>query len=395
MAVSLANAEAQSRLMLNRRVLFVDDEQNVVDAIARQLRKTCEVSTSINPNDALAAIRQGAEYAVVVSDMRMPQMSGVEFLAAVKASKPDIVRIMLTGNQDQMTASAAVNQGEVFRFLNKPCETETLIAVLEQAFRHYQLLTAERELLTLTLQKSIKVLIEALSISKPAIFGSVDRIESQCVEVSLGNDQIEDWEMRIAARLCRLGCVGMPNSLIEKINQGLEASDRELSAYDEHPALGAKLIDEIPRLERVSDAVRYQQKNYDGSGSPADGVKGTAIPIGARVLRLVLAQDALLTRGSSEIHALATLRRSVGFYDPELLERLALQSPSKPSELMRVSPAQLLVGTTIAEDVQSTKGILLVCRGQVVTLAVQRHLMNFYALGSLTEPVLVQGTRLS
>ncbi len=115
-------------MLSNRRVLFVDDEVNVVEGIKRQVRKSFDVFTATNPREALALVQSEPDFAVIVSDMRMPQMSGVEFLSAVKKARPETIRVMLTGNQDQLTAAAAVNDGEVFKFLNKPCDVVSLSA---------------------------------------------------------------------------------------------------------------------------------------------------------------------------------------------------------------------------------------------------------------------------
>ncbi len=374
---------------MNRRVLFVDDEPNVVEGIKRQLRKSFEVSTSTNPQEALELIKTEPDFAVVVSDMRMPQMSGVEFLTSVKQVKPETVRVMLTGNQDQLTASAAVNQGEVFRFLNKPCDTAALTNVLEQALRQYQLLTAERDLLTRTLQGSLKVLLEALSIAKPGIFGGIDRIERKCSQLAAGLAGVESWEMRAAARLSRMGCLGLSDGALQKIASGEDVSGRERAEYEGHPQAGAKLVGEIPRLERVAEIILYQNKNFDGSGFPEDSRRGTELPMGARVLRLVLAYDELQTRGSSDSQAIKVLRTRAAHFDPDLLERFAEHCPVEAPKIFRVSPNNLPLGCTIAEDVQSTKGILLVCRGQTVTLAVQGHLQKFFELGTLSTEILV------
>lgn len=375
--------------MKNRRVLFVDDESNVVDGIKRMLRKTFEVHTSTNPQEALVMLQAEPDFAVVVSDMRMPQMSGVDFLLGVRKVKPDTIRIMLTGNLDQQTAAAAVNDGEVFKFLNKPCEESALINVLEQALRQYQLLTAERELLTRTLQGSIKVLLEALSIAKPEIFGSTDRIERTCSKLSEGLAGIDAWEMRAAARLSRLGCVGLSGQTLKNVAGGDTLGAKERAEFEAHPQAGAKLIGEIPRLERVAESILYQLKNFDGSGVPADSRSGQDIPLGGRVLRLVLAFDQLQTRGATDAQALTLLRGKTGRFDPALTDRLAQMCSISAPTPFRVAPNKVKNGMTIAEDVQSTKGILLVCRGQAVTSAIERHLQHFHELGTLTDPILV------
>src|SRR6184192_4097590 len=102
-------------------------------------------------------------YVVVVADMQMPGMNGVQFLTKAEAFSPDTVRIMLTRNADQKTAADAVNQGHVFRFLNKPCSPEQLAVTLTAGLKQYKLITAERELLESTLNGSVKLLTDILS----------------------------------------------------------------------------------------------------------------------------------------------------------------------------------------------------------------------------------------
>lgn len=377
---------------MNRRVLFVDDEPNVLEGIKRLTRKQFEVSTSVSPVEALRLLSSEPDFAVIVSDMRMPEMSGVEFLAAAKQCRPDAVRIMLTGNQDQKTAIEAVNCGEVFKFLNKPCEVETLTTVLEHALLQHQLLTSERDLLTRTLQGSINVLIEALSIAKPEAFGRNDRVHKKATELVAGMAGVEPWEIQAAARLSQLGCIAMPKAVLEKVVSGRELSPTERADYDHHPELGAQLLASIPRMEGVAQCILYQHKNFDGSGFPADSRRGKEIPLGARILRLVLAYDDLQCRGSSDAAAVQDIRARTGRFDPELVVRLEQSLPQSVAKTYRLVPDQLTTGLMIAEDVQNDQGILLICRGQIVTAAIQRHLRQFHALGTLSSPILVTST---
>jgi len=106
------------------KILCVDDEPNVLKAYKRGLRSNFAIDIATSGGEALQFIESRGPYAVIVSDMRMPQMNGIELLNTVKQCAPDTVRIMLTGNADQQTAIDAVNPGEIFRFLNKPCQPE-------------------------------------------------------------------------------------------------------------------------------------------------------------------------------------------------------------------------------------------------------------------------------
>src|SRR6266700_2888600 len=117
------------------KVLCVDDESNVLEAYQRNLRKRFTIDTALGGEPALALIASQGPYAVIVTDMQMPGMDGVEFLMRVRQKAPDTVRLMLTGNADQKTAVEAVNKGHVFSFLSKPCPAESLEAALENALQ--------------------------------------------------------------------------------------------------------------------------------------------------------------------------------------------------------------------------------------------------------------------
>ena len=108
-----------------KKILFVDDEPNVLSAIRRQLHERFEVETASSPHEGLQALRNWPQYSVVVADMGMPEMSGVEFLAQARQIAPNVVRLMLTGYLSQATAVDAINQGHIFSFLTKPCPPGT------------------------------------------------------------------------------------------------------------------------------------------------------------------------------------------------------------------------------------------------------------------------------
>jgi DNA-binding NtrC family response regulator len=121
---------------MNRNVLFVDDESNVLDAYRRQMRKTFQIETALGAGPALQVLAE-RDFAVVVSDMRMPGVDGIDFLAEVAGRWPNVVRVMLTGNADVPGAALAVREGCIFRFLTKPCAPEALMMVLESAVREH------------------------------------------------------------------------------------------------------------------------------------------------------------------------------------------------------------------------------------------------------------------
>lgn len=136
------------------RILFVDDEPAVLDSLRRGLCRCYDVVTAVGPEAGLAALAQQGPFAVVVSDLRMPDMDGVTFLKKAKERWPAIVPVMLTGHGDLDAAMAAVNEGHIFRFLTKPCPIPPLSLALDAALEQYRLAAAEKELVRVTLENA-------------------------------------------------------------------------------------------------------------------------------------------------------------------------------------------------------------------------------------------------
>ena len=129
------------------QILCVDDEQRVVEGLALVLRREYEVHTASGADEALKKLREVPDLAVVVSDMRMPRMDGAAFLHEVMVRRPDAARILLTGQADRDEAIRAVNQGQIFRFLTKPCPPDQLKTAIDAGVVQYRLLNAERSIL--------------------------------------------------------------------------------------------------------------------------------------------------------------------------------------------------------------------------------------------------------
>ncbi len=119
------------------KILFVDDDSNLLFSFVRQFRRSYDIDTALGPIEALHKISEGIEYAVIICDMRMPEMTGIEFFEKIRDVIPHSVKIMLTGNADMETAIESVNRGDVFRFLTKPCDMDNLRFQIEQAISRY------------------------------------------------------------------------------------------------------------------------------------------------------------------------------------------------------------------------------------------------------------------
>mgnify|MGYP001821233560 FL=1 len=375
---------------MNDKVLFVDDEPNVLQSIRRGLRKQFDVHTAEGGEAAVELLRNGEQFAVIVSDMRMPGMNGVELLSKAKKLCPDTVRMMLTGNADQQTAVDAVNHGDIFRFLNKPCENTALGTAVKDAVRQHALITVERDLLENTLRGSIKALAEVLSLTNPEVFGRTTRHKKLMHRLATAMGLPDIWQLESVALLSQMGCVTVAEELVKRRAGGFHLDKEDREEFAAHAKVGAELLESIPRMDVIADSVRFQERNFDGTGYPADGPSGTDIPIGARLMRVILDFDAFVTSGESSDEALGRLTQQQQFYDPEVLAALeALLHKVTTQTPVSVPVGSLTDVMTLAEDVRTSADVLLVAKGQEATQSVRRHLSNFRGQRLIEEEVLV------
>ncbi len=375
---------------MNTKILCVDDEPNVLAGYRRQLRKEFDIETALGGAEGLQALRTRGPFAVVVSDMRMPGMSGVEFLRQVRAVAPDAVRMMLTGNSDQQTAMDAVNEGRIFRFLVKPCPADTLAEVLRAALEQHRLVTIERELLEQTLHGSIKVLAEVLSLTHPVAFGRAVRLQ-RLVRKLAELLNIEDiWRLEVAAMLSHIGCITVPDQVLTKVFDGLDLEDKELQMYQRHPEIGAALIAQIPRLQAVAEVIAYQEKHFDGQGLPKDDKKAHAIPFGARILKAAFDFDCLESRGKNKPEAAEIMRTRSGWYDPDVLGAIDAISRTETTYTRKsVAVRDLHPGMILDENVVNSNGLTLISKGQEITETLLCRLLNIATRHAIREPIAV------
>lgn len=375
---------------MTEKVLFVDDEPNILLSYKRNLHKFHDISTAQSGQNGLDEVVGNGPFAVVVSDMRMPGMDGIQFLSQVRKIAPDTVRIMLTGHSDVETAIDAVNEGNIFRFLTKPCPTEALLKSLKAGLEQYRLVTAERELLEKTLGGSVKVLTDVLALVKTEAFGhaqSARRLANGIAkQMKLGNT----WELDVAAMLSQVGCVAVPDDVLIRAYKGKKTTQQEMQVFQGHPSIGAQLIASIPRLEGVAEIIAYQEKGFDGSGLPADGKAGPAIPLGSRILKVALAFDRHLMAGLDHEQALQKVMNSIAIFDPEVARALAATLAEELVFVVKaVSINDLVPGTVLAEDVTTADGGLLIPKGHEVTETLRLRLMNFVRVGTIPKVVRV------
>ncbi|MCC7413584.1 MAG: response regulator [Gammaproteobacteria bacterium] len=372
------------------RILLVDDEENILNAYRRVLRSRFALEVANGGAAALQICATQGPFAVIVSDMRMPGMSGVELLETMHREHPDTVRMMLTGNADQQTATEAVNRGAIFRFLRKPCQPDELAQAITVALEQHRLLQLEKNLLESTLLGLVRTLGQVISLVNPPAFGRAMRIKDQAraIAAQLGCERL--WEIETAALLSQLGCVVLPPAAVEMLARGDTPAGDSAQLALTHPLLGSDLLADIPRLEGVAASIRYQHKGYDGSGFPDEAVAGEALPLGARILNVLLDYDRCMVRGLPPPAALSELQAAPRRYDPAVLAALAERITAAPEAVRReVRFVELNDTMVLDEDLLTPQGMPLVCRGQVVTVQLRDKLARFREHGMIREPIAV------
>lgn len=370
------------------RVLCVDDEPSVLDGLSRTLRRHFRLEVAADPFAALRLIRRSGPFAVVISDMRMPGMDGGAFLARARTFSPDTVRILLTGYTDLESAVAAINRGQIFRFLTKPCAPDDLIACLTLAVEQYRLVTSERVLLEETLQGSIRALSDVLALVHPAAFGRATRAREYVCELLDHFHISERWPVEVAAMLSQIGCVTLPPHTADKLYHGEELTEPEVQMMARLPSVTESLLAHIPRLEPVRAILSSSQRCYRDLPTPDDAE--SVIRWGGCALKIVLEFDALECKDGDPALALKIMRGRAGSYDPAILEAFAQTRGCRAQgRILEISASEVQLGMTLADDVKTLRGMLLIARGQEVTPSLFERIRNFSSAVGLKEPIRV------
>ncbi len=374
---------------MSERILLVDDEANILSGFQRHLRKRFRIKTALGGEQALQLLESGP-FAVIVSDQRMPEMDGVTLLAEVCRRSPETVRLMLTGNADQETAQAAVNHGQVFRFLTKPCPPETLTEALEAALGLYRQQTAERRVLEETLNGAIQLVADILTMVDPDSFDRslAAREEAAALTKTLGVG--DAWEAEVATMLAPIATVTLPPDTLAKVRSGAALSDEETEMVERLPEAAHRMLSNIPRLGGVAEAILYQDKRFEGSGFPHDDAAGETIPIAARILQVATAVTDLTHRGVERADAVQRLAAQSGRFDPRVVEAARSSTDGTTTTVSEVGVMGLSPGQTLLSPIETADGRLLFAPGHRITAAVIARLHNQARLLKIKEPIRVQ-----
>ena len=356
------------------RVLFVDDEANILDTFRTSLRKLYAVDTALGPEIGLQKVKSGGPWAVVVSDLKMPGMDGIEFLAKVQTLAPDTVRVMLTGFADLETSIQAVNKGQVFRFLTKPTPLDELKQTLEVCIRQYNLITAEKTLLKGTLRGSVQVLVDVLALASPEAFGRSERIKRLAMRVGNSLNAKSLLHLEMAAMLSLLGCISLPEELLHNYYAGQVLTPEEKQLLQAHPSIAAALLSNIPRLEPVIEIILNQNDTLRTNPQ---------LSLESQILNAVMEYDRrnfLLKDRRESVKSMLDTQAYDKAVLAALLKSAALEENFTAAEL---SVNRLVTGMLIDQDLYTKTGMLLMARGQEIQDAALARLVTFSESGQI------------
>lgn len=405
-------------------LLCVDDEANITSSLKRLFRPHgYRILTATGGAEGLRLF-ESETIDLVISDMRMPEMNGAQFLEQVRARWPDTMRILLTGYADVESTMAAINKGEIHRYISKPWDDGDMIVMVRQSLERRGLERENKRLVALTQRQnaelqalnaglegeveartaelrgardalershsklkttfltSIKVFSNLSELREGGQTGHSRRVADLAQRLGLTGAQIQ--EIMLAGLLHDIGKIGMPDALLARASGALSPED--MVVFKRHPVRGETALMPLDHLRGVAALIRAHRERFDGYGYP-DGISGLAIPLGARILAVASDYDSL-QQGSitgkrvapEEARALI-LRASGKRYDPTvvkaLLEELGTPAAATPAREATVGAADLKPGMVLTRDLISGEGVMLLAADYVLDDTLIRRIQSY------------------
>ncbi len=416
-------------------LLFVDDEPGILSALRRLVRKL-DVKVFIAEGGAAGLeVLENNHIDLVVSDMRMPEMDGAQFLARVKELYPNTVRYLLTGYSDISATINALNNGGIYRYLSKPWDDAELLEVISDGLKIKRLENEKIKLVELTNEQNeslknlnkelgelnqnleekvvertqeIEQTAKMLEVAYEELNGSYSSFIKAFAEFVTNREDLQRGESQLVAELSKkmahalkleesvqndiyhagllyqLGKLGLPQNLLNLSEENMDSS--QLEEYAKYPVYGEAALSNIKGLGKIAAFTNSQLENFDGTGSPSK-VVGAKIKSGARIIRVardyICLQTGLIKdKAVSSEEAFEHIKEHAQkLYDPTVVKALKLYKDkfvisSLYSNTLKINSLSMQDGMVLARDIRNNSGLLLISKGNILTEAVIRKIIN-------------------
>lgn len=308
------------------KILIVDDEPDNLQLLYRTLRRDYEVTKAQGPLEALEILKE-APFNCILSDHKMPDMDGVEFLKRTYDMYPDTIRLLVTAYSDVEILMNAINYAKIYRYIKKPYSPEELLHIVQLALEYYQLKEDNKKLivdLKDLFSGTINAIMDALDSKDSYTLGRSRRVAFYTSKIIAAMDlnKTEKATIELAALLHDIGMIGVQEDILHKVEK---LTDEEREEIRKHVFYSVKILEDIKQLDKVTDIIRYHHEFYNGAGYPF-GIKGEEIPLGARIIAIADAYDSLVSfrpyrEGLTPEEALKIIEEKRGEqFDPNILD---------------------------------------------------------------------------
>ncbi|AOJ69895.1 MULTISPECIES: HD domain-containing phosphohydrolase [Burkholderia] len=400
-------------------ILIVDDEPSILSALKRLLRTARYQVVTADSGAAGLDVLAAGDVDLIVSDMRMPGMTGAEFLARAQTLRPDTMRVLLTGYSEIDAVVSAINEGGVYRYLNKPWDDHDLLLTVKQALEQRRLRQETARLFAITqkqnealvafsteleaqvharteeirqtvmfledaqrdLKRNFMTMIQVganmIELRCGVMGGESRRIGELAKRLALAFDmsELQARDLHFAGLLHGIGKLSLPDELLRKSIDRMSAE--ESRQFHQHALRAQMVLTPVTQLNHVAHVIRHQYERFNGRGTP-DGLAGEDIPLGSRILAVARDYEGL-QRGGIVNHrllpdqAIALIQSQAGMrYDPQIVDRFValakdLATFGCNTPYAQITGGQLLEGMRLADDLRTSRGVLLMTKGSVVS----------------------------
>lgn len=410
-------------------LLFIDDEANILNSLKRLFRPLgYNILIAENGAQALTLL-ENETVDLVICDMRMPKMTGAEVLEQIRSKWPDVVRILLTGYSDMTSTIAAINRGEIYRYIPKPWDDNEIVLIVRDALERKNLLAEKQRLEALTQQQNealkelnasledkvrqrteeLRVALESLAhahgqlkkdyfatiqvfanlmeLRRGTMAGHSRRVAQLCRDIAqaMGRPEMEIQNLEVAAQLHSIGKIGLPDHLLDR--PFVELSYDERVQFGKHPLRAAAILMALAPLADAAQLIRHHREHYDGSGN-SSGLSESAIPLGARILLVASdyesLQEGLIGRDrlapNQALNMVINARGSR--YDPDVVdvfrELVAHAGQHSHAETeFQLSSGQLREHMRLTRDIMTSNGMLLLLKDSTLNMAHIHEIRKF------------------